>query len=267
MSDHFGQLGFAFESPEQFSAFVDRMASKCKPYSVEGGTYLVWADSGIELYLQANASREIIGMNPHFAGSARMKVSLTNPVHRENDTPLDGAWHGWANPSGSEAGHEGDYPFVFDSPNFLQSTSTVPLPRIAKVQLAAFAYEINAYPDESSYNAATTMDGKPGFASQSFVPAGLFVKDKPPTAHAIFAGHVRQAQRLRNPLTQVPFHHLVVETLGGQVDVVASESCLNTPVDVGHIVNGQFWLSGKILDTQTKPLANKSGFFSRLWKR
>jgi hypothetical protein len=264
MANHFVQIGFAIESAEQFGAFINQLAPRCEVRSVDGGAYLVWSSDGVEIYLQGNDQRELIGAHPHFAGPARMSVRIDAAVERPEHTPLDGAWHAWANPTAGDD-RSGDFPFVFDAANFRQSAD-VALPRNTHVQLAAFAHEIETFATEEEYTAGTAVDGKPGFASESFVPAGLFVKDTPPSAHAIFSGHVLAARLMRNGLTGRSFHHLHVRTLGGEVDVVAAENMIAKPIAPGHIVTGKFWLSGVIVDpvAATTP---KRGFFSRLFKQ
>jgi hypothetical protein len=264
MSGHFEQIGFAFESQEQVAAFMQRIAADCTPLPVTGGRYLRWSKSGIEIYIQLSDADGIIGLNPHFAGDARMKITAPTPVNRPDDSALDGAWHAWANPASDDA-ENGDYPFVFDSPDYL-TADPVALVGPQQVQLAAFSHSLRSFADVESYLAGTKVDGKPGFADESFVPAGLFTQGGPPTAHAVFSGHVLSARKIENPLTRRSFHHLLVRTLGGQIDVVASTDVAPQEIDAGHVIQGEFWLSGRLNVSAAPPTpAQRQGFFKRLW--
>lgn len=51
---------------------------------------------------------------------------------------------------------------------------------------------------------------------------------------------------LINPATGASFHWAKVRTLGGEVDVVADPEVLNGSLVVGGVVNGSFWLSGRL---------------------
>jgi hypothetical protein len=155
-------------------------------------------------------------MNPHFSGTARMKVRITNPVRRAGQTALDGAWHGWADPGG-EMGDDGCYPFVFDSPDFHLARVTPPF--VAEVQLAAFAHELTIFENEADYNADGEAD-RPKLAVESCIPSGLFKpgggETEPPEAYGIFTGRILETERRINPLTDPPFHWALVKTLGAR---------------------------------------------------
>ncbi len=88
------------------------------------------------------------------------------------------------------------------------------------------------------------------FASQSFIPSGLFKSpddDSPPRAEAFFTGHVLEAERRTNALTEMDFIWCLVETLGGVFDVVIDPQLLPEVPRVGGVIQGSFWLSGRIL--------------------
>lgn len=88
------------------------------------------------------------------------------------------------------------------------------------------------------------------FASQSFIPSGLFNlsgSDAPARAEAIFAGHVRETERRTNQLTGDEFVWCLVDSLGGSFDVVIDPELLSNAPRVGGVVHGSFWLSGRII--------------------
>src|SRR5205085_832715 len=98
------------------------------------------------------------------------------------------------------------YPFVFDAPDF-RLHDQLRLPARVEAQVAAFAHEVSLYSSQNDYNASQTGEVK--FASQSFIPSGLFSPTgegtDPPEARAIFTGQIQQAGARRNDLTGEQF--------------------------------------------------------------
>ena len=88
-------------------------------------------------------------------------------------------------------------------------------------------------------------------ASQSFIPSGLFTpagkSTVPPQARAIFAGHVLAADEKINVLTGRAFYWALVDTFGGAYDVVIDSNLLPGVPEIGGVISGSFWLSGRII--------------------
>jgi hypothetical protein len=74
------------------------------------------------------------------------------------------------------------------------------------------------------------------------LPAGEPVD--PPEPHALFAGHVLEAEERCNSVTAKPFWWALVQTIGGTFDVVIDPDLLPTPPHSGNVMSGWFWLSG-----------------------
>lgn len=145
----------------------------------------------------------------------------------------------------------GDYPFVFEMPDYA-CHAPLALPRRGELALTAFAHELQCWPDQAAY-AAGQGEG-PVFAVQSFIPSGLFSaggedseEQEAPRALAIFSGTVLQTCPLQNGLGGAGFVWALVQTLGGTVDVVLDPQLLPPDLAVGSIVRGNFWLSGRLL--------------------
>src|SRR5205085_2604545 len=127
-------------------------------------------------------------------------------------------------------------------------TGAVVVPSIGEVQLTAFAHELQAYESEAAY--AATQSGAVKFATESFIPAGLFnaatnEQNTPPQAYAIFTGRVLDTALITNPATEREFCWAHVRTLGGELDMVADPDLLDGYLTKGGIVGGSFWLSGR----------------------
>jgi hypothetical protein len=206
---------------------------------------------------------QVLGMNPHFAGPARLRVKLTSYIPSTTPSPLDGSFHGWTNPpanteSADQA--EGDYPFVFDAPDALLHKGA-PLPGVVEVQVAAFAHEMQVFGSEQAYLSSLPEDGL-RMASESFIPSGLFGQEGEPRALGMFTGRVLEAAWKTNPLQGRSYWWALVQTLGGQFDVVADPELIANPLEKGNIVQGSFWLSGLIQSREQTP---KTGIWSRLF--
>jgi hypothetical protein len=248
MPSHFSTIGLPIQSQEEMFDLAVRMIENSYTIEVSEGSYLRWTSgSGAEIWLQVNNENSLVGMTPHFAGQSSLRVGIVERVIRPNSSPLDGAFHGWAAPSGDDP-QEGHYPFVFDAPDFRRH-SALQVPTIVQAQVAAFAHEINVYESEDAYNASQTGEVK--FGSKSFIPSGLFTPHdgttQPPEAYAIFTGHIVQAETKRNELTGARFYWALVDTYGGAYDVVIDPELVESEPQVGGILYGSFWLSGRIL--------------------
>jgi hypothetical protein len=248
MPSHLSSIGMPVKSQEDFRNLVERIADSCASIDLPHGRYLHWASkSGAELWLQVDANNDFVGMTPHFSGESVVRVGLTQAIARPDETGFDGGFQGWAAPA-SAAPESGCYPFVFDAPDF-RIHDHLQLPARWDVQIAAFAHEIKLFHSSEAYAASQTSEIK--FASQSFIPSGLFLPDgaitEPPEARAIFTGHIRRTECRTNDLTSHPFWWALVETLGGVFDVVIDSELAEHPPVWGGVLSGAFWLSGRLI--------------------
>jgi hypothetical protein len=253
MASHLSDIGFDFSTDEEFRELTYQAYEQGVRLRVEQGVYLHWSPGeGVEIWGQLDNEDTIIGFNPHFAGDSVMSVGLTARIERAEASALDGAFNGWANPSGDNV-EFGDYPFVFDAPDF-RLCDSVKLPSIVEAQIAAFAHELSAFESDEAYYASQPKE--PKFAAESFIPSGLFTPEmedvEPPQAHAILTGRVLNTALRINPVTKSEFLWAKVQTFGGVFDVVADPLIVNGAVVEGGIIHGSFWLSGRLRNTDGK---------------
>ncbi len=218
------------------------------------GFYFKFADiSCAEIYLQSNSAQELLGFNPAFSGKSLRKVGLTKIIERDT-SELDGAFHAWANPSGNDFENSGEYPFVFDVPDF-RTQENIELPKLTEIQLTAFASnDFQIFANEDDFDSSQKDEIK--YSSSFFIPSGLFSINKdgemdeidPPQAHARFAGEIKEFELKTNEFTGEKFYWFLIATFGGEVDVVADVGLIKEKPNVGGIIRGSFWLSGKIID-------------------
>lgn len=246
-------IGFPVKSEQDVNVLITETIKYVESIRCPQGFYLRFADpSGAEIYLQGNRDQELIGFNPHFAGKSRRIVGLTRAVERDS-SELDGGFHAWANPSGEDVETSGEYPFVFDVPDF-RTVQIEDFPAILEIQLTAFASnDFKIFENEEEFDNSQTSD--PKYSSTFFVPSGLFnfntenVEEiDPPRPIGMFAGEIKEFELKTNELSNEKFYWFLIETFGGEVDVVADPKLLSNEPQIGGIVKGQFWLTGKVLD-------------------
>jgi hypothetical protein len=252
---HFSSIGIPVSNQEEFVSVVEELAKTAATVQFGKHSYLRWTSRcGAEVWLQTNAVGQIIGANPYFSGESSVRVGITSRIIRDTDSELDGAFHGWANPVEQDA-TQGDYPFVFDVVDNARY-GRLQLPSVAESQIAAFSHEVTTYVSVDEFTASQTGDIK--FASQSFIPSGLFSPEgestNPPQANAIFAGHILDAKTKTNDFSGETYYWALVDTLGGRFDVVIDPSLSNLPPMVGGVLSGSFWLSGRLIRfAESKP--------------
>ncbi|MEP6904157.1 MAG: hypothetical protein ABJA66_20735 [Actinomycetota bacterium] len=245
-------IGFPTPDDQAVNEMIMHVLEHTKPVKTSHGFYLVYTDaSGAEIYLQGNFKEELVGFNPHFAGKSRRQVGLTKAIERDS-SELDGGFHAWANPSADSA-ESGDYPFVFDVPDF-RTVENLEFPQTVEIQLTAFASnDFKIFASDDDYQKAQESELK--YASKMFVPSGLLAVDETGGSIdlsvvrpvGIFAGEIKEFELKTNGLSGEQFYALLVETLGGETDVVVDPKFVTNEPKPGGIVSGQFWLSGKIL--------------------
>lgn len=246
-------IGFPVQSEQDVNQIIENLLSVVKPKPCAGGAYYIYTDaSGAEMYLQGNTGDELIGFNPHYAGESRRTVRLTRKIERES-SELDGGFYAWANPQ-KGLGDSGDYPFVFDVPDF-RAVPVAQLPRVCDIQLTAFASnDFRVYSDEKQFNDNQENDLK--YAAKSFVPTGLFSFDEADDSIdlssvrpvALFTGEIKKYELKINALTSEKFYCFLIDTFGGEIDVVADPKLIASEPRIGGIVSGQFWLTGRLLE-------------------
>lgn len=83
-------------------------------------------------------------------------------------------------------------------------------------------------------------------SDQAFAYLDVFDEDLERPAHAMLTGHVVQTGVRVNELTGVGFRWASVVTLIGEIDVVADPAVVAGEPTPGGVVEGTFWLSGRI---------------------
>lgn len=279
MTDHFSLIGFEARSAEELAALIgglpeERAESReCRP-----GYYYRWyTDVGSELWIHMQkAMREdgenadapsketlsIVGVTPFFSGEGAMPIRAIAIKRRPLDNAFEGAIFAEVEPG--EELHECTTVALFDVVDFACLANRV-APFLADAQITAFAHDIAVFKDAAAFAEAQANE-EVRFAPKSFFASGLFMPvgedDGQPVFHdpdapgfnapsrAFLSGVVQRSQIRTNPVTGQAFCWALVETLGGTIDIVAHPSQIGGyegALSPGMIVQGEFWLCGRIL--------------------
>jgi hypothetical protein len=247
MTNHFCDIGIPGNTNESLMEMINRAIEEGITILTKKGHYIKWSSkSGAQLWMQFNKKNELIGVTPFFEGKSNFKVGITKKIIRRGDTDLEGAFYGWANPTNDKVDN-GFYPFVFDLVN-IGEYKKLKLPNIEYIKLVGFAHEVEVFPSEEAYNLLQL--GKPGFASQSFIPSGLFSegfkKNKKPLSEALITGKIIETKNCINELTQMGYIWILVETYGGEIDLVLDTNMITENININGIISGNFYLCGKM---------------------
>ncbi len=247
MADHLAALGIGSESQEERQDQVRRILSASKPYSQRAdGMTLRWTDaSGAELWIYVDQSGAMRSVQPHFSGATRVSMELQEVVPREDLSPFDGGFVALTRTGGLNPTMGGGFPVVFDAPDFPDVKEAF-LTAKHDVELAAFAVEFNAYPDEDTFREAQP-EMKP-LEVPAFIPAGLMGKADggDPTAHALMVGPILETTQVTNELTGMAFHRILMETPAGPMDLIVEPDLVTEPLEKGMILQVGAWLSGRL---------------------
>lgn len=249
MPSHMSSIGFPIQNIDEMKALGKRaVADARETYQVPGvGYYRRWSPgSGVEIWVHVTEKMEIVGMEPHFSGNARMKVRLSKRILGSKNAILEGSFYSWANPHRGVT-DQGDYPFCFTAPNF-RLHDGMELPREVPVQLAAFPHELLVFDNREQVKSSNTWMKQ--MASESCIPTGLFLpggqKKDPPMSEIMFSGTVQETSPVTNPVTGQSFVWAKVRTLGGELDLVADPAAVKGTIKKKSIVGSTCWLSGII---------------------
>ncbi len=273
MTDHFSVIGFAAGSPQELAGLLSKLPEEgAEPKPCQPGYYYRWhSEAGSELWIHmqreadpALAAHEenltVIGVTPFFTGASRVPVRVMRLRQRPSDNAFEGAAFVEIEPGPQP--HQCTTVALFDLVDFA-CVAGKETPFLATAQISAFPHELALFPDEAAFAAAQEgQDVK--FAPKSFFASGLFTPvDGQSNGHifhdpdaetfrapsrAFFTGVVEKAETRRNPVTGQSFQCALVSTLGGTMDVLADDVQAKGEIRAGMIVQGEFWLCGRLLE-------------------
>ena len=260
-ADHFSVIGFKANSAEALSSLVSSLLEKGgeKQLCAAGYYHRLHSTVGPELWvhMQKDAGADAdpyvaVGITPFFEGEGRAPIRVRAMRQRPYDNHFEGAFYVELGPTIA----------LIDVVDFARfSGKRVPFMAIA--QIVAFPHNFAVFENEASFHA--TQAGKTvKFTPRSFLASGLFAggngsgevvfldpeaEDFRASARAFLTGEVQKTERRRNPETGQDFIWALISTAGGTFDLVADDTVLPRPLRPGMIVEGEFWLCGRLVET------------------
>ena len=253
---HFSMIGFPIQmsQPLAFQRAIDPLIQRCTLIDVGNQDRLcvVRDKSGAEIYIgfksDPKAALSLSTANPAFEGEGRTAVEIVSV------TPsTDAAYNSFeirvsARFSGEQT------PLIFDIADPRQAQAFV-LGAKLSVDISAFSYQAEVYKNEKAYYRSQSKPSvKVVFASDSFVPTGMFLEsvggmanDNGPTAYADFVGTVLKSELRANQIGRGKFWWALVRTYGGStINVVLDPSTVRQKLNAGSVLSGRFWLSARL---------------------
>lgn len=252
MAGHFEAIGFELADEEALAQVVERAVAEGEPRArTDGGTTRLWRDaSGASVVVHLDESGAIWCTAPSFPATS------TFPV-RVNGTAADPECR-FCSVLMVEVLDDGEmiYPLAAQLESIDEALERDFDGQEHELALTAFGEEVEVWPDETSYNEQPGEE--PRLGPQSLIPSGLFVPEEKrsflrrrrpetgPRAQAIITGIVETAETLRNESSGGEFQHARVATYGPTLDVVISSQDVPTALAPGNVVQGTFWLIGRL---------------------
>jgi hypothetical protein len=246
---HFNAVGFSIGSQIEFERLLKMAFESGQAVPIHNGRYVVWEPGeGVQLWVKVK-DRVVLGCSPHYQGEGTLKVEVQGFYSRPEDiAATDGALIGTVIPVDAASA---SFPLVADVPGFEATASRVAAPQTVAVQATGFAREMNCFADSDAFakcQGTTAISDTEFFRFPGMTAA--------PSAEALIPAEVRITARVLkaslriNPVTQQSFIALVIAAPGGgTIDIAANPQVASGELLPGGIIQGTFWLSGRVLDT------------------
>src|SRR6185295_14057521 len=251
MAGHFACIGIPASSAEEMNrALGPLMEAAAWADLPKGGRMGLWRDgAGVLVSFHMDRQGSIQCCTPGFDGDQRQRVRPTG-IHKDHECPYCDMLH-------VEVLGDGDamvYPLALQVVDIGATRDRIPMKSPVTMKIAAFAEEIAVWADDAAYGASQAKE--PKFSSESLIPSGLF--GPAPHPHAMLTGHVVAASMKRH---EAPFIHMAVRTFGGTYDVLAPVDLLPRPPAPGSVIQGSFWMVGRVVEgLQAAPPPKKKRF-------
>ncbi len=261
VADHFSVIGFKASSAEALSTLVNNLLEKGgeKQPCAAGYYHRLRSAVGPELWVHMQKAPAedsdpyvAVGITPFFEGEGRTPIRVRAMRQRPNDNLFEGAFYVELGPTIA----------LIDVVDFARFAGK-PVPFMAMAQIVAFPHELAVYENEAAFQA--TQAGKQvKFTPRSFLASGLFVggngggeivfldpeaEDFRAPARAFLTGEVQKTERRKNPETGQDFSWALIGTAGGTFDLVTDDAVMPQTLKSGMIVEGEFWLCGRLVET------------------
>ncbi len=240
MATHLNAIGLIPATADEFTelAYEAKERGEEVRRPDDGSTYVWRDDSGATLVVHLTRDGLIECLTPSFASTSALVI-------RPTALAVDAKCRFCSVLTADllDEGGEVLYPVPLQLEDVWHFFEDEPNGKPAAASLAAFAEEIEVWPDEHAYRATRTEDAP--LEPQTLLAVGL--SDAPPQARVVMSGVVERVEDRRNGLTDLPFRWAKVATYGGVYDAVFAVDDRAPELAPGSVVQGFFWLVGRLL--------------------
>ncbi len=259
-ANHFSVIGFKANSAEALSTLISSLLERGgeKQPCAAGYYHRLRSPVGPELWVHMQKAADAepdpyiaVGITPFFTGKGRTPIRVRAMRQRPTDNRFEGAFYVELGPTIA----------LIDVVDFARFAGR-PAPFMAMAQIVAFPHELAVFENEAAFQAAQA-DKAVKFSPRSFLASGLFkggngsgevvfldpeAEDFRAPARAFLTGEVHETERRCNPETGQEFTWALIGTAGGTCDLVADDALLPHGLLPGMIVEGEFWLCGRLVE-------------------
>ena len=256
MSDHFQTLGFPVHDVDTFSLVASHALQEGSKIPFDSGVLTCWElGEGLELWVESDDQGNLMALRPSFLGQSELEVEF-----KERFSPEICSYYGII--------QEKD--IIFELADYPRQGS-LSLPSQQKIRLSALSHGLKVFKNQEEYRASplrkppqaadTSPEGYYFVCPELFEKADQFVSE--PSAVCCFSGSVLDSELRVNSAFSTSYHWIFVETLLGELDVLAEASAFPEPLEEGQYIDGVFWLSGRLIESE--PWIRK--VFKRFFRR
>jgi hypothetical protein len=237
LASHLDCIGVPASNPDDLAGFTRNLAGRGEILPrQDGGRMVVWRDpSGAGMVLNLNHDNRIQCVTPTFAAPSRLQAAARGFEPDEKcrfcDRLILEVFVG---------GGRAIYPVPVQLEDLGSTRTQVPDQGRLTAALTAFAEGIDVWADDAEYAKSQTGKIK--------LPPELLVRTQSAQAQVMMAGRVVRCERKVNTVTEREFYAAHLRTLGIGVDVVASKADLPNGLAPGNVVQGIFWLVGRVVE-------------------
>lgn len=234
-------IGFILNSREELSNLAEIWLKEGTKIEFEGGSYVHYeVGNGIEIWVTLDKDNNYLSFNPHFNGRSSRFVSITET---SSNMYHDVEYQAWALDPNEKGTHAGLFPFTFEMPDgHLNPKFT--FPHRTHIQLTGFANTLEYFDDIQSFKESQQGDLK--LPVYFYGSPDMHEESANPRPYGTFIGTIAEFELLENPMTRNKFYWILVNTYGGQIDIVAAPSFFKKEPAIDGVVYGFYWLSARL---------------------
>lgn len=257
LGDNFAAIGMAFEDDDELAILLERTLTGGRAIYTDTGRYVVASDgNGAELWFVLDQADEIISVDPYFRGKGAVRTRITQAEHDASGLGMTMTVHGWADPvpvSSDPLELQGQFPYHVDILDWAVIANRA-MPFEATLGVTAFPWSLTVHKTEDDFTKAMGEEDLPA-NTLNFVPLGLLAagdgEDAPPRAFAGITGRVLESAVFQNPWGQGAYGWALIQSAGGQFDLMLDVSQGLIPPKPGAVVETQAWLAACLAEQET----------------